>query len=180
MPAQVKDVILTHLHYDHVGNFHRFPMPRSSICKSRKSIIAMGRYMRYQKLGAFVRGGRCRRHRAAELRPPRAICTTDRSSCCPASRCIRRTGIRRDYSSCACTPSAAGSMVASDVTHFYENMESGRPFTTAFNVGEMLEGLRQAGALAAHPPAHRSGSRSAGHGALSGAEFGIGRHRGAA
>src|ERR1017187_2072505 len=25
---QVRDVILTHLHYDHVGNFHRFPQAR--------------------------------------------------------------------------------------------------------------------------------------------------------
>jgi AcrR family transcriptional regulator len=32
-------------------------------------------------------------------------------------------------------------VVASDVSHFYENMESGRPFTTAFHVGQMLEGI---------------------------------------
>jgi glyoxylase-like metal-dependent hydrolase (beta-lactamase superfamily II) len=41
-------------------------------------------------------------------------------------------------------------VVASDVTHFYENMESGRPFTTAVNVGDMLEAF---GALGAHAPA---------------------------
>jgi hypothetical protein len=35
----------------------------------------------------------------------------------------------------------SGRVVASDVSHFYENMESGRPFTTAFHVGQMLEGL---------------------------------------
>ena len=29
-------------------------------------------------------------------------------------------------------------VLASDVTHFYENMEAGRPSTTAFNVGAML------------------------------------------
>ena len=35
-----------------------------------------------------------------------------------------------------------GSVVlASDVSHFYENMESRRPFTTSFHVGEMLEGF---------------------------------------
>ena len=32
-------------------------------------------------------------------------------------------------------------VLASDVTHFYENMTSGRPFPTAFHVGEMLEGF---------------------------------------
>jgi glyoxylase-like metal-dependent hydrolase (beta-lactamase superfamily II) len=32
-------------------------------------------------------------------------------------------------------------VLASDVTHFYENMASSRPFTTAFHIGEMLEGF---------------------------------------
>lgn len=30
-------------------------------------------------------------------------------------------------------------VLASDVTHYYENMETGRPFSAAFNVGDMLE-----------------------------------------
>ena len=32
-------------------------------------------------------------------------------------------------------------MLASDVTHYYENMNSGRPFTTAFHIGDMLAGF---------------------------------------
>ena len=32
-------------------------------------------------------------------------------------------------------------MLASDVSHFYENMASERPFTTALHIGEMLEGF---------------------------------------
>jgi hypothetical protein len=32
-------------------------------------------------------------------------------------------------------------VLASDVSHFYENMASSRPFTTAFHIGEMLEGF---------------------------------------
>ena len=32
-------------------------------------------------------------------------------------------------------------VLASDVSHFYENMMSERPFTTAFHVGDMLEGF---------------------------------------
>jgi glyoxylase-like metal-dependent hydrolase (beta-lactamase superfamily II) len=42
-------------------------------------------------------------------------------------------------------------VVASDVTHFYENMESGRPFSTAVNVGDMLEAFST---LAAQAPAY--------------------------
>jgi glyoxylase-like metal-dependent hydrolase (beta-lactamase superfamily II) len=39
-------------------------------------------------------------------------------------------------------------VLASDVSHFYENMASGRPFTTAFHIGEMLEGFDRLLALA--------------------------------
>ena len=40
-------------------------------------------------------------------------------------------------------------VLASDVTHFYENMDAGRPFTTAFHVGEMLDAYDT---LRAHAP----------------------------
>ena len=30
-------------------------------------------------------------------------------------------------------------VLASDITHYYENMETGRPYTAAFNIGDMLE-----------------------------------------
>src|SRR5205807_9928767 len=39
-------------------------------------------------------------------------------------------------------------VLASDVSHFYENMASRRPFTTAFHVGEMLDGFDRLLALA--------------------------------
>ena len=39
-------------------------------------------------------------------------------------------------------------VLASDVSHFYENMASERPFTTALHIGEMLEGFDKLLALA--------------------------------
>ena len=53
---------------------------------------------------------------------------------------------------CVRVNTARGRVVlASDVTHFYENMEAGRPFTTAFHIGEMLEGFDKLRALAPSP-----------------------------
>jgi glyoxylase-like metal-dependent hydrolase (beta-lactamase superfamily II) len=53
---------------------------------------------------------------------------------------------------CVRVNTARGSVVlASDVSHFYENMERGRPFTTAFHVGDMLEGFDRLRALAPSP-----------------------------
>ena len=47
--AGVEDVILTHLHYDHVGNFDRFPNARFHL-QEREIAYATGRFMRYPRL----------------------------------------------------------------------------------------------------------------------------------
>jgi len=45
----VEDVILTHLHYDHVGNFDQFPKARFHL-QERELAYATGRYMHYPRL----------------------------------------------------------------------------------------------------------------------------------
>ncbi|MGH7934618.1 MAG: N-acyl homoserine lactonase family protein, partial [Candidatus Binataceae bacterium] len=49
-PHSVTDVILTHLHYDHVGNFHKLPNARFYL-QEREIAFATGRYMRYPYFG---------------------------------------------------------------------------------------------------------------------------------
>ncbi|HEY1413210.1 MAG TPA: N-acyl homoserine lactonase family protein, partial [Rhodopila sp.] len=48
-PATVEDVILTHMHYDHVGNFHKFPKARFHL-QEPEIHYAVGRYMRHRQL----------------------------------------------------------------------------------------------------------------------------------
>ncbi len=80
--GDVEDVIITHLHYDHVGNFDRFPKARFHLQET-------------EQRGWLV--------------------------------------------------------LASDVTHYYEHMQSGPPFTTAFHVGDTLEGYGRLKAVAPSP-----------------------------
>src|SRR5271157_1314807 len=47
--ASVKDVILTHMHYDHVGNFHKFPVAQFHL-QELEIHYAVGRYMRHRQL----------------------------------------------------------------------------------------------------------------------------------
>ncbi len=47
--SQVQDVILTHMHYDHVGNFHKFPVARFHL-QEPEIQYAVGRYMRHRQL----------------------------------------------------------------------------------------------------------------------------------
>jgi glyoxylase-like metal-dependent hydrolase (beta-lactamase superfamily II) len=42
-------------------------------------------------------------------------------------------------------------VLASDVTHYYENMEAGRPFTAAFHIGDMLDAYDALRAAAPSP-----------------------------
>jgi len=146
-PDAVGDVILTHMHYDHVGNFHRFPRARFHL-QEPELRYATGRLMCHARLGhsfevedvvGMVRlnyAGRVAFYNgAAELAPGITLHPAPGHS---LGLQFVRVHTRRGWV-----------VVASDVTHFYENMESGRPFTTAVNVAGMLDGF---GALAAHAP----------------------------
>ncbi len=148
-PNTVKHVILTHLHYDHVGSFDLFPVAEFHLQESEMH-YACGRYMRFPKLShsfepddiaGIVKLNFGRRVRMlngdADILPG------------------IRTHLVRGHSQglqCVTVETARGTVVlASDVTHFYENMESGRPFTTAFHIGEMLEGFETLKRLAPSP-----------------------------
>ncbi len=71
-------------------------------------------------------------------------------------------------------------VLASDASHYYRNMEEGRPFPAVFNVGDMLEGHRRLQALADSYAHYRAGTRSPGPAALSAAHRGAGRQGGGA
>src|SRR3954468_23345895 len=134
---KVQDVILTHLHYDHVGGFARFPKAQFHL-QEPEIHYATGRYMRYPRLShsfevedvvgmvrlnfahrvTFYNGG-------TELAPGVTLHPVGGHS---MGLQFVRVHTRRGWV-----------VVASDTTHFYENMMSGRPFTTAFHIGLMLE-----------------------------------------
>src|SRR5262249_24656964 len=146
-PAAIEHVILTHMHYDHVGNFHLFPRAKFHLQEAEMR-YATGAWMRHPRLrhsfevedvAGMVRlnfDGRVAFHDgAADIAPGISVHPAPGHS---VGLQFVRVHTRRGWV-----------VVASDVTHFYENMESGRPFTTAVNVGDMLEAF---GALAAHAP----------------------------
>jgi glyoxylase-like metal-dependent hydrolase (beta-lactamase superfamily II) len=96
----VADVILTHMHYDHVGTFHRFPAVQFHL----------------QEVELHPVGGHT-----------------------PGMQFVRiHTG-------------RGWVVLASDVTHYYENMEAGRPYTAAFHIGEMIEAYDALRSHAASP-----------------------------
>jgi glyoxylase-like metal-dependent hydrolase (beta-lactamase superfamily II) len=148
-PATVKDVLLTHMHYDHVGNFHKFPNARFHL-QEPEIHYATGRHMKHKQLArsfepddvcGIVRlnfEGRVQYYNgpATPLPGIDLVPTGGHSAGLQFVKVATKRGVV---------------VLASDVTHFYENMEAYRPFTTAFHIGDMLDAFDTLRAHAARP-----------------------------
>ena len=148
-PRAVRNVVLTHLHYDHVGNFDKFPNARFHLQEAEMA-YATGRYMRYARLGhsyhvedvvGMVRlnfQGRLEMASGSVEVAPGVVLHPAPGHA--AGLQIARVHTRRGWL-----------VLASDATHFYENMATNRPFTTALHIGQMLDGYRLLEKLAPSP-----------------------------
>ncbi|MDX2156120.1 MAG: N-acyl homoserine lactonase family protein [Hyphomicrobiaceae bacterium] len=139
-PREVKDVIVSHMHYDHVGNFDKLPNARFHL-QAREMAFATGKYMRYAKPGhsyhvedvvGMVRlnfKGRVEMHEGmVEVAPGITLHPAPGHA---DGLQVARVHTRRGWV-----------VLASDATHYYENFLKNRPFATAFHIGEMLDAYR--------------------------------------
>lgn len=145
----VTDVILTHLHYDHVGGYAQFPSARFHL-QDAEMAYATGRPMTHPGLShAFtadhvadlvhlVHGQRVVFHDGdCELAPGLSVHLVGGHT---AGLQVVRVATEVGWV-----------VLASDASHYYENMETGRPFPIVWNVGDMLEGHRRCYDLASDP-----------------------------
>jgi glyoxylase-like metal-dependent hydrolase (beta-lactamase superfamily II) len=149
--GKVKDVVITHLHYDHVGNFDLFPAATFHL-QDKEMAYATGRHMAQPVFrGAFdvedvvgmVRNtyaGRVRFHDGdAGIAPGISLHFIGGHT---MGLQVVRVATRR-----------GNVVLASDASHFYANMEQARPFPIVFNVADMVEGYARLRELA-DSPAH--------------------------
>jgi len=147
--AKVEDVIITHMHYDHCGNHSLFPAARFHL-QDREMMFSTGRFMCHPHMRipfevddvvAMVRrlyAGRVVFHDGGEeLAPGLSLHYAGGHS---MGLQMVRVRTRRGMV-----------VLASDVAHYYANMEQGRPYPITYNVAEALEGFRLAYALADSP-----------------------------
>lgn len=139
-PESVRDVVLTHLHYDHAGNLALFPQARFHI-QDAEVAFATGRHMGHACLAqafdledvlAMVRhvyAGRARFHDgSAEI--------ADGVSLHPVGGHTAGLQVVR-------VRTGRGWLVlASDAFHYDENRRRRMPFPLVLDVGRMLEGYR--------------------------------------
>ena len=148
-PDTIEDVIISHLHYDHVGSFDKFPRARFHL-QDAEMEYATGRYMRHAALRHSFEVedvvGMVRMNYAG-----RVVFHAGDAELAPGLRLHAVGGHSAGLQMVSVNTARGIVVLASDVTHFYENMDSGRPFTTALHIGKMLEGFDRLHDLAPGP-----------------------------
>jgi glyoxylase-like metal-dependent hydrolase (beta-lactamase superfamily II) len=140
-------VIITHLHYDHVGNFEIFPRATFHL-QDREMAYATGRYMCHARLRMpfdveNVTG------MVRELYRGR-VAFHDGDEEIASGLSLHLVGGHSHGLQFVRVHTARGwVVVASDAAHFYAHLASGNPFPIVLHVGEMLEGHRKCRRFAA-------------------------------
>jgi glyoxylase-like metal-dependent hydrolase (beta-lactamase superfamily II) len=145
-PESVTDVVLTHMHYDHVGNFDKLPNAVFHL-QEREMVFVTGRHMRYPYFGhgfevenvvGMVRlnfKGRVELYDGdVELGPG---LTLHLAAGHTAGLQVVRVHTARGYV-----------VLASDASHYYENIQTNRPFIAAYDLGAMMDSYRKVERLA--------------------------------
>ena len=142
----VADVIVTHLHYDHVGNFDLFPKATYHL-QDREMAYATGRNMTHSVFSApydvdHVIG------MVKEVYAGRVNFIDGDAELTPGLS-LHHIGGHTDGLMCVRVHTARGWIVlASDTAHLYANMNAENPFPIVYNVGDMVRGFRKLRSLA--------------------------------
>jgi glyoxylase-like metal-dependent hydrolase (beta-lactamase superfamily II) len=136
--AQVDDVIVTHLHYDHIGNFDKFPRARFHL-QDAELAYATGRYMakpffsgayEVDEVVAMVRNvyaGRVQFHQGdIQLAPNISLHLIG--------------GHTKGLQAVRLWTESGWLVLASDASHYLANMTEGRPFPIVADVCAMADG----------------------------------------
>lgn len=145
-PDAVEDVIVTHLHYDHAGNHHLFPRARFHL-QDREIAYATSRSMTHRTL---------RRPFEAEdvavmvrrIFEDRVVFHDGDWDLTPGISGHHIGGHTDGLQAVRVRTESGWLVLASDASHFYANMETGRSFPLVYHVGAMLEGFRRLYTLA--------------------------------
>jgi glyoxylase-like metal-dependent hydrolase (beta-lactamase superfamily II) len=148
-PNAIEDVIVSHMHYDHCGNYGLFPRARYHL-QDTEMAYCTGRCMCHPTLKvpfeiedvvSMVRkvfDGRVTFHDGdREIAPGLSVHKLGGHS---KGLQVLRVWTRRGWM-----------VLASDASHFYDNMEQGRPFHLVHDVEDTLEGYRRLYELASDP-----------------------------
>ncbi|HKI97832.1 MAG TPA: N-acyl homoserine lactonase family protein [bacterium] len=137
--ATVRDVVVTHMHYDHAGNLADFPAARFHV-NDHEMAFTTGRHM----LHASFRRSFAVEHVCGMVRrvfDGQVVFHQGEETLVPGISLHHIGGHTPGMMSVRVKTRRGWIVLASDACHFYEELERGLPFVTVFHVGDMLEGL---------------------------------------
>jgi glyoxylase-like metal-dependent hydrolase (beta-lactamase superfamily II) len=145
----IRDVVVTHLHYDHAGNLDLFPNARFHL-QDREMSYATGRCMCH----GLLRHPFSVEHVTLMVRhvfSERVTFHSGDGEVAPGVT-LHRVGGHSDGLQVVRVETARGPVVlASDASHYYANMHRRSPFPILYNLGDMFEGWNTLERLAGHP-----------------------------
>ena len=134
----VEDVIVTHLHYDHAGTLDDFPAARFHVQDSEMA-YATGRHMMHTPFG-YAYSARHVTAMVERLFEGRVAFHDGADEIAPGIS-VHHIGGHTMGIQCVRVLTKRGWVVlASDASHFYENMEAVAPFPIVYSVGDMVQG----------------------------------------
>jgi glyoxylase-like metal-dependent hydrolase (beta-lactamase superfamily II) len=137
-PEDVREIVITHMHNDHVGTFDAYPNARFHL-QDAEMAFATGRHM----CGTVHSRGYEADHVAGMIRlvyRNRVLFHNGDAGIAPGIS-VHRIGGHTDGMQAVRVHTARGWVVlASDASHFYEHFETDRCFPLVFHIGAVLEG----------------------------------------
>ena len=134
----VEDVIITHLHYDHAGTLSDFPNAQFHI-QDLEMQYATGRHMRYEAF-RYAYTAEHVVELVRKLYQDRVVFHNGDEEVWPGISVHHIGGHTMGIQAVRVHTRCGWLVLASDASHFYENMEAQAPFPIVFNVADMLEG----------------------------------------
>ncbi|RTZ40754.1 N-acyl homoserine lactonase family protein [Candidimonas sp. SYP-B2681] len=145
----ISDVILTHLHYDHAGNLDKLPNARFHV-QDAEMDYATGRCMCFEPM----------RHAYSvddvvtlvrNVYDDRVVFHDGDQEIAPGISVLKIGGHTKGLQAVRVHTKRGWVVLASDASHYYENMDRRRPFPIVYNVADMLSGYARLSAAADSP-----------------------------
>lgn len=147
--ATITDVILTHLHYDHVGGFEQFPAARFHL-QDREMAYATGRLMTRPVFNHPFTAEHVA-NLVLEVHRSRVVFHDGEAPIAPGISVHLVGGHTAGLQIVRVSTGSGWLVLASDACHYYENIEASRPFPVVVDVAAMVAGWETAYRLASCP-----------------------------